>query len=192
MNYLAHAFLSPKDNAGILVGNLAGDSIRHIDTLSLPEAVQTGIELHHLIDRTTDSNSDFKSLRSHISSRGFPYPGVMADLIIDFVLASRWHEFSAEPFKVFKHTTYSVLEALGDTVSGHFTFTSSVLVMEDWFESYRTIQGMNTAFYRLNRKTRREIPIKEITGYLQNEEKTVVPWGRRIISDVQAAVESSI
>ena len=35
------------------------------------------------------------------------------------------------------------------------TFTAAVLSAEDWFESYRSEEGMGAAFFRLNRKTRR-------------------------------------
>ncbi len=192
MNYLAHAFISPVDNLEILLGNLAGDSIRHIDTYTLPEAVQTGIQLHQLIDRTTDAHSSFRKMREHISRQGFPYPGVVADLVVDFVLGSRWDNFSQESFRDFKQRIYTVLNSMGNTISQHLTFTSAVLVMEDWFESYRTIHGMNTAFQRLNRKTSREVPVTALYRYLEAEEEILVEWGRSIINDVKRTVESRI
>ena len=184
MNYLAHAFLSPRNNPEILLGNLAGDSVRHIDRASLPLIIQKGLDLHLRIDRATDSNPAFKELRQHLDDAGFPYPGVVADLMIDYCLGSCWTDFAEEPFTEFKKRIYTIVESRSHLISSRFAFTAAVLVMEDWFESYRTVSGMETAFFRLNRKTRRDIPVKNIVLHLVRHQERISNWGRRIVSGV--------
>ena len=56
MNHLAHAFLSPLNDAQILVGNLSADWIKGRARRSLPEGIQLGMDLHRRIDVFTDTH----------------------------------------------------------------------------------------------------------------------------------------
>ena len=91
MNYLGHASLSPEDPQ-ILIGNLAGDSVRAVQVETLPLKVRQGLELHESIDAATDRSPGFRELRRMISRAGMPYAGVLADLMIDYALASSWEK----------------------------------------------------------------------------------------------------
>lgn len=189
MNYLGHAYLSPRDEQ-ILIGNLAGDSVRRIDTAALPLNIQVGLDLHERIDTATDAEPGFKQLCRLIDRAKIPYPGVVADLLIDYVLASRWREFSNEAFNSFKQRIYRSLERGAGLVSPRFFFTAAVLTAEDWFESYRSREGMRTAFYRLSRRARRSIPLKEIDRFLRLKEDDILTCGTQILNNVDASIGS--
>jgi acyl carrier protein phosphodiesterase len=176
MNYLGHAVLSP-DDPQILIGNLAGDSVRAIQPDILPVKVQQGLELHESIDAATDRSPGFRELRRMISGAGLPYAGVLADLMIDYALAASWEEHRSVSFALFKKRVYRQLERGAGLASQRFYFTASVLVYEDWFESYRTLTGMRKAFYRLNRKTRRPLPQDEIASFLTSGRTRVLELG---------------
>jgi acyl carrier protein phosphodiesterase len=176
MNYLGHASLSPEDPQ-ILIGNLAGDSVRAVQVETLPLKVRQGLELHESIDAATDRSPGFRELRRMISRAGMPYAGVLADLMIDYALASSWEKHRVESFALFKERVYRQLERGAGLVSPRFYFTASVLVIEDWFESYRTLAGMRKAFFRLNRKTRRTLPQNEIASFLADRSELVVELG---------------
>lgn len=186
MNYLAHAFLSPPEPR-ILAGNLAGDSVRRIKLDAMPPEFREGLVLHERIDSATDAHPAFKDLRRGIAGAGLPYAGVLADLFIDYALASQWEKFSGQPFSLFKNRVYSVLEEERHLIEG-FGFTAMVLVREDWFESYRTLPGMRIAFFRLNRKTRRPLPLDSIMTYLGSNNLQVLDAGRTVLLSVAAKV----
>jgi acyl carrier protein phosphodiesterase len=187
MNYLAHAFLSPPDPR-VLAGNLAGDSIRRIEIDAMPPKVMEGLVLHEKIDTATDNLTLFKSLRKGINQAGLPYAGVLADLFIDYALASQWQHFSQRSFTDFKAWVYRVIGEEERHIIEGFGFTAMVLVREDWFESYRTLEGMRTAFFRLNRKTRRPLPVDEIMDYLASNRLQVQESGAWILTAVAKIV----
>lgn len=187
MNYLAHAFLSPPDSR-VLTGNLAGDSVRRIDKYSVPSEVMQGLILHEKIDTATDGLPLFKALRKGINQAGLPYAGVLADLFIDYALAARWQNFSQRSFADFKAWVYRVIGEKERNLFQGFGFTAMVLVREDWFESYRTLAGMRTAFFRLNRKTRRPLPVDEIMDYLASNRLQIQESGAGILRSVAEIV----
>ncbi|NIW39016.1 MAG: DUF479 domain-containing protein, partial [candidate division Zixibacteria bacterium] len=69
---------------------------------SLPEAVRRGLAVHLLIDRMTDSHPLFKSAAACFSEQRLPYAGVLADISLDYALASRWEQFSSLEWDYFK------------------------------------------------------------------------------------------
>jgi len=190
MNYLGHASLSPEDPQ-ILIGNLAGDSVRAVQIETLPLKVRQGLELHESIDAATDRSPGFRELRGMISRAGMPYAGVLADLMIDYALASSWEERSFESFVLFKQRVYRQLERGAGLVSQRFYFTASVLVLEDWFESYRTLKGMRKAFFRLNRKTRRPLPQDKISMFLADNRELAVELGLAVADYVEAELKQT-
>ncbi len=187
MNYLAHAFLSPPDSS-VLAGNLAGDSVRRIRIDAADPEFRKGLDLHEKIDSATDAHPLFKEMRRGIDGAGLPYAGVLADLFIDYALASRWQRFSREPFSGFKSRIYRVLKEEERHILEGFGFTAMVLVREDWFESYRSLDGMRTAFFRLNRKTRRSLPVDSIMAYLSSNNLHVQESGEEILKSVAEKV----
>ena len=74
-------------------------------------------------------------------------------------------------------------------MSPRFYFTASVLILEDWFESYRTLAGMQKAFFRLNRKTRRPLPQNEIVSFLEDHSEIVVELGLAASRYVEAELK---
>ena len=190
MNYLGHASLSPEDPQ-ILIGNLAGDSVRAVQVEALPLKVRQGLELHESIDAATDRSPGFRELRGMISRADMPYAGVLADLMIDFALASSWEERRSVSFELFKERVYRQLERGSGLVSVRFYFTASVLVLEDWFESYRTLAGMRKAFFRLSRKTRRPLPQDEIASFLADRRERVVELGLAAVDSVEAELKGT-
>ena len=190
MNYLGHAWLSPGDPQ-ILIGNLAGDSVRGVPTEALPLGIQQGLRLHEAIDAATDGTKEFAELRGMLEDAELPYAGVLADLLIDFALASRWETLASEPFDRFKQRIYRALAAGAGLVSTRFYFTAAVLTAEDWFESYRSEEGMGAAFFRLNRKTRRPLPLEEIALLLQRERARIIDLSLNILTLVEARLRET-
>lgn len=179
MNYLGHAYFS---TAATFIGNMAGDSLKGIDLSVLSTDLAAGISRHIRIDAVTDSHPAFVSIRSLFSAADLPYAGVLADLAIDWVLASDWHCYSAVGWEDFKKEVYSRLERDSGRMPGYFTVSAGWLVRENWFDSYRSIEGMATAFFRLSRKTRRDIDIKAACAVLRGHQDELCTQARAVIT----------
>ncbi|MBF9016039.1 MULTISPECIES: ACP phosphodiesterase [unclassified Oceanispirochaeta] len=174
MNYLAHAFLSPRDSL-ILLGNMACDMIRPYDTESLPERVKDGLALHQDIDRYTDRHNGFKAVRDHLNSRKLPYAGVFTDIIFDHCLARDWESYSTQPLRDFSMSVYKILNrSIADkTIPGHFSRLAKALVSDDWFGSYTTNEGLEKALTRLNYRSSREIPVSQIMDTVKRNSEII-------------------
>ena len=181
MNYLGHAFCSTYDT---LLGNMAGDSMRGVDIAGLPRSIRDGLDLHFLIDRLTDTHPSFIPVTRLFSSRNLPYAGVLADIAADYVFASKWEEYSSVDWYSFKEEVYSRLLEGKDSVPGSFRYSAYWLVREDWFESYRTFRGMETAFYRLSRKTRREVDPAAARGVIEENEEAISSFAKGVLSSI--------
>lgn len=93
MNYLAHLYLA-RPTAGGWLGALMPDMVRG----RLPEVfgspcdadIIENIELHRLIDRTTDLHPAFLRARQRLFASQGRFAGVVADVVFDHVLSSGW------------------------------------------------------------------------------------------------------
>lgn len=108
MNYLGHIFLSG-DNEEIIVGNFIADSVKGKKYRLYPKEIQKGILLHRKIDEFTDKNEYFQQIKSFFVPVYNHYSGVVADLTIDFFLASKWNNYSDIPLELFTLKTYNIL-----------------------------------------------------------------------------------
>ena len=177
MNYLGHAYFSTEYS---LLGNMAGDSLKGISLQSLDPQILKGIELHRLIDRLTDRQVEFGRIREIFAAAGIRYPGVLTDIVIDYALASRWEELSACPWGEFKELIYALLSREKERMPGSFRFGAYYLVHEDWFETYRSLEGLELAFFRLSRRTKRGFSIHRAHALVTERREFVQEQGTRI------------
>jgi len=168
MNYLAHALLSPPSEE-ILLGNMACDMIRPGDAVNLSSGIREGMELHQRIDRATDSHSAFKSLRSLLIAEKLPYAGVLVDIINDHFLAVHWNLYSDDFLMDFSTRVYDILNRKSSLIPGHFSRLSDHLCREDWFGQFRYTDGLETALYRVNYRSSKEIPVTSVMNLVREK-----------------------
>ena len=100
MNYLAHLFLSGKDEA-LIIGNLITDMISKADERTLSEEILRGVKLHRKIDDLTDSHPVFIDHKRSLYPHFRKYSPVVLDIVYDYLLESNWSIFSDEHFEDF-------------------------------------------------------------------------------------------
>ncbi len=191
MNYLAHAFLSPPSEE-ILLGNLACDMIRPGDTEYLSPRIRAGMELHQRIDRFTDAHESFKKLRAFLSAKGFPYAGVLVDIICDHFLALRWDTYSEESLHDFAVRVYAVLSRTAGSIPGSFPRLAGHLCREDWFGEFNTETGLENALFRVNYRSSRDIPVQEVMRFLREIRKDFEREFQILMSDLTEGFKSEI
>ena len=153
MNYLAHALLSG-DDPGILIGNLAADSIKGRLPSDLAPAVIRGLQLHREIDRVTDGSDEFAACKAVFAPRYGRYAHVLVDIAFDHILCKSWHLYSRKPFPNFVARIYAVLLDSSQHLPKAFKPVAERMRLEDWLTGYATLTGIAQAYERVEKRFR--------------------------------------
>jgi acyl carrier protein phosphodiesterase len=153
MNYLAHALLSG-DNPGVLIGNMAADSLKGRLPPDLLPAVIRGVHLHREIDRYTDDSDEFTACKAVFESGYGRYAHVLVDIAFDHFLCKSWHLYCGHPFPSFVKRVYAVLLDSNRSVPNAFIPIAKRMRSEDWLTSYGTLTGVAAAYERVGRRFR--------------------------------------
>lgn len=108
MNYLAHCYLSGKDE-DLLIGNFMTDFLRKKEEANYKGRVLEGIQLHRAIDTFTDQHPASLELRASLRNRHGKYASVVVDLIWDYFLSKNWSLYSDESLAAFNKRMYEIL-----------------------------------------------------------------------------------
>lgn len=150
MNFLAHLLLGAPDEA-LMVGNFVADLVSKGEVASFPEAVQRGIRMHHFIDQFTDRHPLVRQATRRLHARHHKYAPVLVDVYYDFLLSQNWNRFSDVPLRAFSTRTYAVLQHHRHLMPPRLQSRLDRMVADDWLHKYRTFDGMQQVFARMQR-----------------------------------------
>ena len=149
MNHLAHAQLASEPPL-LLVGNLAGDFVKgRLDRLP-PTPLLAGIRMHRRIDSYTDRHPVWRRSRLRVAPRRVS--GVIVDVAYDHFLAKHFDAFSDVPLEDFAARAYRILLDHQPLLPPRLRDLVPRIVAEDWFVSYRWLEGVERTFGRLARR----------------------------------------
>ncbi|HVX84513.1 MAG TPA: ACP phosphodiesterase [Phycisphaerae bacterium] len=158
MNLLAHAFLSPADDA-MLAGNVVADWVKGRARRALPAGMRAGLELHGRIDRFADAHAGMHRAAAALEGRWGRYSPVLADVFFDHVLAAGWGEHSQDPLPVFTRRVYDILLSVQALLPERATHAVCAMIADDWLTSYATLDGMRLALTRMSARLRHGIEL---------------------------------
>ena len=171
MNFLAHTYLSGKDE-DLVLGNFIADSVKGIKYKNFPEGVQKGIILHRAIDYFTDTHPIARRSASRLFEKYGHYNGVIIDIFYDHFLAVNWAEYSAVPLEIFVQDFYQLLSdnfALLPTPVKRFL---PFMVADNWLLSYANIEGISRILHQMNMRTKKisqmNLAVKELEQYYED------------------------
>ena len=154
MNYLGHAFFSPKENAGSLAGNLMGDYVKGSRALAaLPQATQEGVLLHRRIDAFTDRHPAM--LRAVLPFREVygRYAPAIVDTLFDHFLANDPACFeSGNALLGFTQRVYAAVETQRPFFPEKFALAFDAMSAQNWLYHYRTLGGVQKSLGGLQRR----------------------------------------
>ena len=160
MNYLAHAFLSP-DDPEALMGNLWGDLVKPTDYGDLTQGVLNGVIIHKSIDAFTDQHIEVNKLIALIRPYQRKYTPVVVDVLMDFILSKYWDQYHSEPIEIFcKEKTQMVTSHL-QLIPERLHPRIKRMVANNWLESCKNRQRMETTLYMLSQRASFENNIPE-------------------------------
>lgn len=152
MNYLAHIYLSFKDEE-ITIGNFIADSIRGNKYHHLPNRVQKGIMLHRAIDTFTDAHPIARASSKRLHANYSHYSRVIVDIFYDHFLAKNWAKYSSVSLETFVSGFYDLLEDNYAILPPGVKRMMPYMIADNWLLTYAEIGGIGRVLQGMNRRT---------------------------------------
>lgn len=166
MNYLAHLYLSGKNN-DVLIGNFIADSVKGSTYKNYPLDVQRGILLHRQIDTHTDAHPNFRTSTKRLHKNYGHYSGVIVDIFFDHFLAKNWRDYAKLPLADYAQKCYSTLNKNSSIFPEKAQYILPFMVKGNWLLNYATLEGISTVLYGMNKRTQGRSGMDKATKELQ-------------------------
>lgn len=153
MNYLAHLLLSGNDEE-LRIGNFIADSVRGKNLSRFPARIAQGITLHRAIDTFTDTHPIVKESKNLIRDTYGLWSSVIVDLFYDHFLAANWDDYHNTPLEQYTLHFYDDLKKHWAILPRRIQNFYPIMVEHNWIYSYRTVDGMGTILYQMNKRTK--------------------------------------
>jgi acyl carrier protein phosphodiesterase len=151
MNWLAHAFLSEPDRE-FRLGNVLADLVKRQDLHGMSATFLCGVRRHKVIDAFTDSHPIVHRSRARIRGDYRHTRGILVDVFYDHFLSLGWDQYSGEPLEAFTAGIYADIRAHAMQLPDEAQVAVHWMVREDRLGSYGSIDGIESALYRLSQR----------------------------------------
>lgn len=153
MNYLAHLFLSGEEE-DIIIGNFAGDFVRIREIPSLPTRIQQGIDLHRMIDTYTDAHPQFRKGVLRLRESHGKYAAVILDILYDFILASKWEQYTDLSLDVFAKNMYTMFRARREHLPVKLKSRIDSMIDHEFIQSYAIKERVQFVLTKMDERTK--------------------------------------
>ena len=169
MNFLAHTYLSPKNNI-IMLGNLSGDFVKGRKMDGIHRDIVKGVILHREIDKFTDNHEKFKDAKKIISPYFNHYSGVLIDMFFDYFIAKKWKKQNPLTFqehikKVYKYGIENKL-----ILPEKFQHVLPKMIEFDWLNKYSTHQELKNILIQMTHRINYKVNLYEGIELLKEHE----------------------
>lgn len=141
MNYLAHIFLSGPDQQ-LRLGNFIGDAVKGSSYKRYPAGIARGILMHRAIDHYTDTHQAVRELRAELRPMFGLYSGIVIDIFFDYMLASRFGEFSPVSLRRFTRNFYITMVRNRRWLPARIRGFMWHFILSDRLGRYATVEGV--------------------------------------------------
>jgi len=152
MNFLAHIFLSGKDEL-VKIGNFMADSIKGKTYENYPKKIKIGILLHRFIDSYTDSHAIFKKTTKRLHKNYGHYSGVLADMFYDHFLCKNWQNYSNENLFDFVQHFYISLENNHKILTERTKNMLPYMQKANWLYNYQFLDRLEIILSQMDNRT---------------------------------------
>ena len=166
MNYLAHLYLSGKNN-DVLIGNFIADSVKGSKHKDYPYDIQRGILLHRQIDTHTDVHPNFRTSTKRLHKNYGHYSSVIVDIFFDHFLAKNWRDYAEIPLNDYVQKCYFILNKNIQMMPEKAQYILPFMVKENWLLSYASLEGISAVLHGMNKRTQGRSGMDKATEELQ-------------------------
>ena len=187
MNYLAHLLLSSQDD-DLVIGNFIADSIRNKEVKTFPLSIQQGVFLHRQIDSYTDKHPIVLQGTRRLYPNHGKYAPVVIDIFYDNLLTHNWENYSDEPLSTFAERMYQLLLDRQADLPLKMQKYIHGMIENNWLLSYGTMEGLQYAFERIERRTKFKSNFENAVADLQKDYGLFNEEFNQFFPDVQQLV----
>ncbi len=188
MNYLAHIFLSGADKE-VQLGNFIGDAVKGNGYKSYPHGIARGVRLHRAIDDYTDNHPAVKEAVQGMRPYFGRYSAVLLDIYFDYLLASRFGEFSDISLKRFAWGFYFTMirkyRYLPDRIRRFMWY----FIGTDRLGKYATTEGIRGSLEIMVRYDRIQISVEDAISYLSEHEEELREMFNPFFNELQTKIK---
>ena len=141
MNFLAHLFLSGKNNQ-LRIGNFIGDWVKGRKYNDYPPDIRNGIILHRKIDSYTDAHHLTRRCTKLFRPKYKKYSGVVVDIVFDYFLTQNWTKYSDISLADFAESCYTVLSNEKKQLPEYVQKILPNLISSNRLVKYSTLTGL--------------------------------------------------
>ena len=117
--------------------------------------VVNGIKLHRKIDVFSNNSDTFRKSAARINSKQRRFSGILIDMYFDHILAKHWSTLHSKRLADFSQYIYQVVLKDRPENPQKFRKVSRMIVDQDWFRAYTTIDGITQQIERLGCRLKR-------------------------------------
>lgn len=148
MNYLAHMFLSCRDES-LLIGNFISDFISNKEKSQFNADIQKGIELHRQIDTFTDTHEQVYQANDLIRASQEKYTPVVTDIFFDHFLIKNWDLYTHIQLSEFTRQTYDLMNKYMETYPDTLKSLVPLMINDDFLMSCKNEVRLRKTFQRV-------------------------------------------
>lgn len=152
MNFLAHLYLSGKDE-NIILGNFISDAVKGSNYKNYPEDVAKGILLHREIDHFTDNHLVFRRSKGRLVPKYGIYSGIIVDIFYDHFLARNWSDYSDENLREVLAAAYFILIRKYHLLPPRSKRILPFMIAQNWLVGYAQFESLEKVFGGMSRRT---------------------------------------
>ena len=153
MNFLAHIFLSCKDE-DLLLGNFMADFITNRQVAKLSPGVQKGVELHRIIDSFTDTHEMVRQGTKRLRPVHGKYAPVVIDILYDNILTKNWSTYEDQTLEEFAQSSYLILFRRLTDLPDKLRKRLPLMIADNFLAKYGTEAGLQRALSSMDRRTK--------------------------------------
>lgn len=143
-----------------MAGQMLGDFLEPGWRERLPPRIVEGVELHHQVDRFTDTHPVFARSRRRLGDGYRLYAGVLADVFYDHFLARSWERYHPErSLPEFTRHVYEALARREASLTGRFLRVLPSMSAQDWLGSYGRLEAIDRVLLGISRRLSRPGPM---------------------------------
>lgn len=161
MNWLAHILLSKK-SVDYQLGNLLADPLKGRAWDGCHSHVEDGLKMHCSIDTFTDANLHVRKSKSRLGGKGH-LKGVVVDIAYDHLLLKHWDKYVEIDFESFINRFYFDSQKKIQHYPQQAKDFVERVIRSNVLASYSTIEGLEVAFNRVDKRLSSRILAKEST-----------------------------
>lgn len=184
MNYLAHIFLSGADKK-MQLGNFFADAVKGSSYKNYPSRITNGILFHRAIDTYTDSHPAVMELIRLLRPHFGRYSAVLLDIYFDYLLASRFNQFSDQSLKRYARGFYFTLVCNRRYLPDRFKRFMWHFILTNRLCKYATIDGIKDSLEIMVRVHRITISVPEAIEYLKEHEEELFAVFQPFFAELQ-------